>query len=193
MPKSLSKKECDEFLKKCKKGTCKNPETGRKIKVDGPTYKKILNKCSGKKSKKSSTKKYKLDCEKWKKGWISGEKVNPETRRKIKQDGPKYKELVKKCGDPYVKKVVSSKRSPPKSDDQFVFEENLKFILEPDEEESLQTRLEQLKKKKNAFKFKAELDSIQKNLEYMEQVSQEKRRKIKEALEKRMDVLANKL
>ena len=72
-----------------KKNPLVNPETGRKIKKNGPTYKKLKKKCSEKKSDNK-------DCNKWNKNPL----VNPETNRKIKKDGPTYKKFAKKCGSP---------------------------------------------------------------------------------------------
>ena len=60
-----------------------NPVTGRKIKKDGPVYKKLERKCKP----KGDT------CQEW----LRNPLVNPVSGRKIKKDGPVYKKLERKC------------------------------------------------------------------------------------------------
>jgi hypothetical protein len=93
----LTQKEiCDKWLK----NKTINPETSRKIKENGPAYKKLLKKCS-------------LNpndiCDKW----LKNKNINPETLRKIKENGPVYKKLQKKCKD---KSPIKSSLSIKKSD-----------------------------------------------------------------------------
>jgi hypothetical protein len=80
----LSQKEiCDIWLK----NKNINPETSRKIKENGPLYKKLEKRCSlNRKSDKEI-------CDKW----FKNRNINPETSRKIKENGPLYRELQKKC------------------------------------------------------------------------------------------------
>lgn len=60
-----------------------NPYTGRTIKINGPTFKRLQLECSDSR-----------DCEKWMKNSL----INPVTGRVIKKDGPTFKILQRKCG-----------------------------------------------------------------------------------------------
>jgi hypothetical protein len=85
MPKLNQKEICDIWLK----NKNINPETLRKIKENGPLFKKIQKRCSlNRKSDKEI-------CDKW----FKNKMINPETLRKIKENGPLYRELQKRCLD----------------------------------------------------------------------------------------------
>jgi 2-cysteine adaptor domain len=77
-----------------------NPDTGRKITADGPTYKKWVKKCniyqcSTEELHRSKSPQYiSPECERW----FLDPLVNPYTRRKIKRSGPTYQKLRKECG-----------------------------------------------------------------------------------------------
>jgi hypothetical protein len=84
--KKLNQKEiCDKWLL----NKTINPETLRKIKENGPVYKKLLKKCSL--NQKEKTKKD--IC----KPFNANKTINPETLRKIKKNGDVYKKLEKIC------------------------------------------------------------------------------------------------
>lgn len=78
-----------------------NPLTGRAIKVDGPTYKKLQKDCIGVRSPspRSPVKRPvgplspRSKCEQWR----ANPTINPVSRRKIKRNGPVYKALKKEC------------------------------------------------------------------------------------------------
>lgn len=86
--------KCEKFFRY----PSKNPETNRKIEINGPTYKKLEILC-GKYEKNSysvknvkNVKKEKVStdtCDKWLK--------NPITNRKIASTGLVYKKLEKEC------------------------------------------------------------------------------------------------
>ena len=85
MPKLTQKEICDIWLK----NKNINPETLRKIKENGPLFKKLQKRCSlNRKSDKEI-------CDKW----FKNKMINPETLRKIKENGPLYRELQKRCLD----------------------------------------------------------------------------------------------
>jgi hypothetical protein len=104
--------KCDKWIK----DPSKNPDTNRKIKSDGPTWKKLKKECSfhpnaGKKSivKPSQQKLLSSKCDKW----IKDPSKNPDTNRKIKLDGPTWKKLKVECGAGPSRKLL--KLSPSKS------------------------------------------------------------------------------
>jgi len=81
-------------LKNCKEWKLNkniNPETKRKIKNNGPVYKKYEKLCNN-----DDIKNY---CDKW----ILNKNINPETKRKIKNNGPVYKKYEKLCNEKKVK------------------------------------------------------------------------------------------
>jgi len=85
-----------ELCKKFKENSSRNPLTNRKIKINGPTYKKLNKQCEkilkGEVIEVRSSSSNK--CDKWKKN----PGINPKTNRKIKIKGPTYKKLEKECG-----------------------------------------------------------------------------------------------
>ena len=91
--KKLTKKElCDKWL--INKNI--NPETSRKIKENGEVYKKLEKLCSLNqklKPKKDVKITQKELCDKW----LINKNINPETSRKIKENGEVYKKLEKIC------------------------------------------------------------------------------------------------
>jgi hypothetical protein len=93
----LSKKDiCDKWLK----NKTINPETSRKIKENGPIYKKLQKKCS------LNPLNQKEICDKW----LKNKTINPETSRKIKENGVVFKELQKKCKDKLIEPINSEIR-----------------------------------------------------------------------------------
>lgn len=70
---------CSEWLK----NPLINPKTGRAIKRDGPTYKKLQKECEDQ------------ACDKWE----DNPRINPFTGRQISRSGPTYKKLVNSCSD----------------------------------------------------------------------------------------------
>ena len=72
-----------------------NPETSRKIKENGPMYKKLQKKCSlnPKKTKETDELNEKKICTEW----LKNKTINPETSRNIKKNGPVYKKLENRC------------------------------------------------------------------------------------------------
>jgi len=104
-----------------------NPDTGRKIKVGGPTYKKWEKKCSRSRSvsrsrspsKSQSVSRSRLPSRTRSSGskcskWLANRKVNPDTGRKIKVGGPTYKKWEKRCksvGDEVVHAKTTKKPS----------------------------------------------------------------------------------
>jgi hypothetical protein len=85
MSKLTQKEICDIWLK----NKNINPKTLRKIKENGPLFKKLQKRCSlNRKSDKEI-------CDKW----FKNKMINPETLRKIKENGPLYRELQKICLD----------------------------------------------------------------------------------------------
>jgi hypothetical protein len=97
--KSLNGKQMFEssIINRCKKWFKKpqlNPKTGKNIKINGPTYKKLEQECKSiNKSKKTKSKSNKMICKEWKKNKL----INPRTGRKIKVNGPTYKKLEQEC------------------------------------------------------------------------------------------------
>ena len=104
-----------------------NPKTGRKIKKNGPTHKKLMKACHDmfvpgkkdtklertavlvkkkvKKVKKVKKEKKQLTKEEECKKWKMNKTKNPKTNRNIKEYGPTYKKFQKMCGkDKVVKK-----------------------------------------------------------------------------------------
>lgn len=79
---------CEEWIR----NPTINPLTNRKIKVNGPTYKKFEKDCDESSSPKSSPK-HTSPCEEWTKNPT----INPRTNRKIKVNGPTYKVLENDC------------------------------------------------------------------------------------------------
>ena len=75
-----------DLCKQWKKNKNINPLTGRAIKKNGPTYKKIEKMCKKYMSRKEK-------CRKWKRH----KSKNPTTGRKIKKQGPTYKKYEKEC------------------------------------------------------------------------------------------------
>jgi hypothetical protein len=106
--KKLTKKElCDKWL--INKNI--NPETSRKIKENGEVYKKLEKLCSlnqNKKQKKDVKITQKDLCDKW----LTNKTVNPETSRKIKENGEVYKKLEKLCSVKSLKSSSSFKTAP---------------------------------------------------------------------------------
>ena len=88
-----------------------NPETSRKIKENGDVYKKLEKLCSLNqklKPKKDVKITQKELCDKW----LINKNINPETSRKIKENGEVYKKLEKLCS---VKSSSSFKTASVKS------------------------------------------------------------------------------
>ena len=86
---------CDEWLQ----NRLVNPETGRKIKQDGPTYKTWKSRCEGQNNqgnRKRPAKGPAKGCDEW----LQNRLVNPDTGRKIKRDGPTYKTWKAQCEEP---------------------------------------------------------------------------------------------
>ncbi|QIH04936.1 major virion DNA-binding protein [Dasineura jujubifolia toursvirus 2a] len=116
--KTMTKKDCEALTSTPNI----NPKTNRKINVGGPTYKKLKKECDDLQSlprsrspsqtrrqqsvtrnspvSNSQVRKQKInqeeECDKFK----AKPNINPSTGKKIKVGGPKYNELVQKCGDP---------------------------------------------------------------------------------------------
>ena len=63
----------------------KNPDTGRSIKRNGPTWRRLERRCAGGND----------DCD----GWTANRLINPTTGRRIKVDGPTWRELERQCFD----------------------------------------------------------------------------------------------
>jgi hypothetical protein len=91
MPVLTEKEICYKWLE----NKTINPETSRKIKENGPMYKKLQKKCSlnPKKTKDTDELKEKNICTEW----LKNKTINPETSRIIKKNGPVYKKLENKC------------------------------------------------------------------------------------------------
>ena len=113
-----SKNICDEWLN----NPNINPETGKSIKKNGPIYKKSLKLCNEKKSKSTSksdkssnvsTKTKRLSSD-----WLNNPSINPETGRKIKIDGPKFKYFKSLCMN-MDKKIKSPSLSLSKSTSKY--------------------------------------------------------------------------
>jgi hypothetical protein len=104
--KKLTTKDlCDKWLT----NKTVNPETSRKIKENGDVYKKLEKLCSlnqNKKQKKDVKITQKDLCDKW----LTNKTVNPETSRKIKENGEVYKKLEKLCS---VKSSSNSFKTAP--------------------------------------------------------------------------------
>ena len=106
--KKLTKKDlCDKWLT----NKTINPETSRKIKENGDVYKKLEKLCSlnqklNQKPKKDVKITQKDLCDKW----LTNKTINPETSRKIKENGDVYKKLEKLCS---VKSSSNSFKSAP--------------------------------------------------------------------------------
>jgi len=92
----MNENKCIQFLK----NDSINPLTFRKIKKNGPTYKRLKKECEKKSQLKPDNlnkikeieNKYKI-CKKM----IKDDSRNPFTGRKIKRDGPTYKKLLIEC------------------------------------------------------------------------------------------------
>jgi uncharacterized protein (DUF1810 family) len=67
-----------------------NPSTGRKIKINGPTYKKLQIECNG-------------SCPEW----LRNPLKNPETGRKIKREGPTFRIFKQKCSRSLEKFIIA--------------------------------------------------------------------------------------
>jgi hypothetical protein len=106
--KKLTTKDlCDKWLT----NKTVNPETSRKIKENGDVYKKLEKLCSlnqNKKQKKDVKITQKDLCDKW----LTNKTVNPETSRKIKENGEVYKKLEKLCSVKSLKSSSSFKTAP---------------------------------------------------------------------------------
>ena len=110
--KKLTQKDlCDKWLA----NKTINPETSRKIKENGDVYKKLEKLCSlNQKPKLKPKLKPKKDikiaqkdlCDKW----LANKTINPETSRKIKENGDVYKKLEKLCS---VKSSSNSFKTAP--------------------------------------------------------------------------------
>src|SRR5579864_531325 len=71
-----------------------NPKTGRQIKLDGPTYRKIEKECLGTRSPRRRPVSFSvLECDQW----FKNDRVNPRTGRQIKFNGPTYLKLKSDC------------------------------------------------------------------------------------------------
>lgn len=108
--------KCTEWLK----DPGINPETQRKIKIDGPTYHRLRNECGDPKGypggRLRSRSVPKVQSRNKPQGrqrgrshdrlsskcieWRNDPSVNPATKKKIKIDGPTYHKLRNECGDP---------------------------------------------------------------------------------------------
>lgn len=77
----MNAKKCQEWID----NKNINPETGRKIKKDGPVYKKLEKEC------RDQINSY--ECDKWRNNTLR----NPKTGRLIKYKGPTFEKLAKKC------------------------------------------------------------------------------------------------
>src|SRR5579864_908692 len=91
-----------------------NPVTGRSIKLNGPTYNKLVKMCGPASRSKSPTRAPKrsrspsrTDCDKW----FDSPLINPMTGRAIKLDGPTYKKYAVKCKSPTRKSPTRSSSS----------------------------------------------------------------------------------
>ena len=100
-----SKKECKEW----RKNKNKNPKTNRKIKTNGPTYKKIEKDCDKKKKVKKVKKKSLLYTKEECNQWNNNKNKNPKTNRKIKVNGPTYKKIEKQCVKYHIKEKEDNK------------------------------------------------------------------------------------
>jgi hypothetical protein len=95
--KQSSDKNQDELCDKWLKRKTINPLTNRKIKKNGPIYKQYDKKCTSKEEKSVT---FDDICQKWKhikKNNPEDKLINPLTKKAIKLNGPKYKELEKLC------------------------------------------------------------------------------------------------
>jgi hypothetical protein len=99
-----------ELCKKFKENSSRNPKTNRKIKINGPTYKKLNKQCE-KILKGEVVVEDRRDtnyyCDKWKKN----PGINPKTNRKIKIKGPTYKKLKKECDRIVIESPIVSRPS----------------------------------------------------------------------------------
>ena len=78
-----------------------NPITKRKIKIDGPTYKKFKELCYNKDK----------NC----KEWLLNKNINPITKRNIKIDGPIYKKFNELCINKKILSLILSSNSSSSS------------------------------------------------------------------------------
>ena len=121
----MSRNKCSQWLAT----PSVNPYTGRTIKIDGPTYKKLHVECN--RSRSRSRSRSKNHCE----SWFENPLVNPATGRAIKRDGPTFKLLQRNCGP------LPQKRQVPR--------QNLeKFVRAQDENRSYENALLELKRGK---------------------------------------------
>jgi hypothetical protein len=93
---SSSSESSKSICKEWKKKSNVNPRTGRQIKENGPTYKKLQKECDPVKKKVRRVRRVHMVsnvCDKW----FENKLVNPRTGRRIKENGPTYKKLQEEC------------------------------------------------------------------------------------------------
>ncbi len=107
----MNTEKCDEWVEQRQSPSPRNPRTNRAIKIGGPKYKELDKDCdefiknSGGlqpsiiSNRGNPQQQPESICDEWVEQRQSPSPRNPRTRRAIKKDGPKYKELDIECNE----------------------------------------------------------------------------------------------